>query len=128
MARKTLALIVLAAMSAASVSAYAQGSGGGAGAAGSGGTSAGGSTTGGISQSSTTGGTGQTGMGSGMRTGSPETVGANRNQGVNTTNGTTGSTEAGVRGVGTAPNGSPVGSSGSGLGSPEQPYDVQTRR
>lgn len=41
--------------------------------------------------------------------------------------GTTGTETSGRVGVGTAPNGVPIGNSGSGLGSPEHPYNSSAR-
>jgi hypothetical protein len=115
MASKKLALLIVAFVSATSLQAVAQGAGGSGAAAGAGGSAA--AATGGAagSGSAATGGTadtGTTGMSqtntqppqSSAPAGSPTALQAARNAGA-----------------GTAPNGLPIGSPGSGLGSPEHP-------
>jgi hypothetical protein len=113
MASKRLALLIVAFVGATSLQAIAQGAGGGSAGAGS---AAGSAATGGApgSGSAATGGTsdvGTTGMSqtntqatTAAPAGSPTAAQANRNAGV-----------------GTAPNGLPIGAPGSGVGSPEQP-------
>ena len=77
------------------------------------------STTGGTSQSGTTGGTSQSGMSRPTSSTSQQMIGESGLSRVD---------DARSRRVGTAPNGTPIGSVGSGPGSPEQPYDAAPRR
>ena len=115
--RKVMLVLALSAMAAS-----AQAAGGGASTVGTGAGSAG----------TSTGGTGQS---TGTTTGGlAEQPGTGQRSAPNTNTQTTGQSITGLppsnpteaqaqrnRGAGTAPNGQPIGSSGSGLGSPEQP-------
>lgn len=113
------------------IAALAQGGGGGGGGGGAGAGGAGGASGSGTgSASSGTGGTGATG---GTSTAVPTQPGTTSMSNSNGTGTTTGQAQTQApsnqvspalpRGrVGTAPNGRPIGSPGSGPGSPEQPY------
>jgi hypothetical protein len=112
-----------------SSAALAQGGGGGGGGAGASGGA------GGTGQSAAgAGGTGQSAAGAGgvgQTTGSGSQGNAFSDRGTNQSNNPnapgTGGVDTPRRGVGTAPNGLPIGSSGSGPGSPEQPIDSGSR-
>ena len=97
----------------------------------------GGDSTGGTGAGSAGTSTGGTGQSTGTTTGGlAEQPGAGQRSAPNTNTQTTGQSITGLppsnpteaqaqrnRGAGTAPNGQPIGSSGSGLGSPEQPIN-----
>ena len=114
-----LLAVLIVALTCAPLPSFAQGSGAGGGA---GGASSGGSSTSGIGPTS-----GSVPSPNGD-VGQPATSDAKRDRStvIVTDPVSGGATTARGRGVGTAPNGRPIGSPGSGPGSPEQPHDGAT--
>jgi len=123
--RKAAVLIV--ALACAPLTSFAQGGGAGAGGASSGSASSGSASSG--SASSGIGPvSGSTPSPNGDANGQPATSDAKRDRStvVVTDPSSGGAPTARGRGVGTAPNGLPIGSPGSGPGSPERPHDSAT--
>ena len=125
-----LSAILIAALACTPLTSFAQGGGAGGGAGG----AAGGGAAGGASSGGAAAGIGPapgtTPSSNGDGTGQPATSNAKRDATtVIVTDPSSGGSAAAAargRGVGTAPNGRPIGSSGSGPGSPEQPHDSAT--
>jgi hypothetical protein len=110
----------------ASVPALAQSSGGGSGAGAAGGSGSASGSAGSAGSGTSTAPSANT-AGAGASPGT--TSGSNQNNSPNPNNaaGTSPAQASRNSGVGTAPNGQPVGSPGSGLGSPEHPIDSRVR-
>jgi len=124
MATKKLSLLLVGLLTCVSQPAFTQGGGAGSGGAGSGGASSGAATP----------GTGRTGgqvgaptATSGQKSVPPAASTDNRGTDINAPSATGQGVSPGDV-VGTAPNGRPIGSVGSGPGSPEQPHDAPGRR
>jgi hypothetical protein len=120
MATKKLSLLLVALLTCASQPALTQGGGAGSGGASSGAASPGTGRAGGqVGAPSTT---------SGQKSVPP--AASTNDRGTEASKNAPSAAAPGVspdRGVGTAPNGRPIGSVGSGPGSPEQPHDVPVR-
>jgi hypothetical protein len=131
--RKRFLTLLAAALLASIGPAFAAGGGGG----GAGGGGAGSGASAGAGQGSAGASTGGTAQGAGTTTGGiAEQPGTGQGSAPNTNSQTTGQSITGLppsnpteaqakrnQGAGTAPNGQPIGSRGSGLGSPEQPLN-----
>ena len=134
MRKRFLALLAAALLASVGPAFAAGGGGGGAGSAGSGASAGAGAGSAGAS-------TGGTAQGAGTTTGgTAEQPGTGQGAAPNTNTQTTGQSITGLppsspteaqakrnQGAGTAPNGQPIGSPGSGLGSPEQPLNSGAR-
>jgi hypothetical protein len=124
---KILTSALVALLVTAAVPALAQGSGGGSGSGS--GAASGSAGSAGTGTGTSTAPSAQN-TGAGVTTGAPSVTGTNQNNNNSNSNGAAGTSPSQANrnsGVGTAPNGLPIGSPGSGVGSPEQPIDSRVR-
>ena len=124
MATKKLSLLLVGLLTCVSQPALTQGGGAGSSGAGTGGTASGAASPG---TGRAGGQVGAPATTSGQKSGTPATSTNNRGTDVNAPSAASSGVSPGS-GIGTAPNGRPIGSVGSGPGSPEQPHDVPERR